>query len=187
MRTSTQKLQEAVKQLKRPWSVPFVRAKASEPLRKTTADRPTFDLNAKGDPSFPTKRQVDAGTDWNEVLNRPEMDYATARYYYHLANDWPTCAVGNLCQALPRDPGGTPTDPKLRKLGMDFTTCWVEIYRELDPASEESVRKPWAESYWRGRTITMMAAIEQRSTELLHEQMYRRPSIVRGTPPLSRV
>lgn len=37
------------------------------------------------------------------------------------AEDWVTCACGNQCALIPRDPNhGSPLDEKLRELGVNF-------------------------------------------------------------------
>lgn len=38
----------------------------------------------------------------------------------HLAGNWPTCACGELCKALPRLHCGSPTDAVLIELGNNF-------------------------------------------------------------------
>lgn len=38
-----------------------------------------------------------------------------------LAGNWPTCACGQLCKALPREHGGYPVNYGLYQLGIDFS------------------------------------------------------------------
>lgn len=50
-----------------------------------------------------------------ESISEDSFDEANA-----LADNWVTCACGQLCKVLPRGSGNCPTDEKLYELGMDF-------------------------------------------------------------------
>lgn len=49
-----------------------------------------------------------------------------------LANGWPTCACGNLCDVLLRDHNGAPRDVKLRELGVVFVDLIESAYTQRD-------------------------------------------------------
>lgn len=61
--------------------------------------------------------------DWLLFLSKPvnevkQIDVERAR---KLAGDWPTCACGQLCKALPKSEGNNaPVDDELYHLGCDF-------------------------------------------------------------------
>ena len=61
--------------------------------------------------------------DWPQIIDDLEHD----RYddegkfeVYDAASNWPTCACGNQCAALPRDEEGCPVDKVMEKLGGQF-------------------------------------------------------------------
>lgn len=62
-----------------------------------------------------------------------------------LAEQWPTCACGELCEALPRDCSGAPVDYPLKVLGGNFYTeikegQWVEAlatFHEIESRTAE--------------------------------------------------
>jgi len=74
-----------------------------------------------------------------------------------LADNWVTCACGQLCAALPRDRGNCPEDEKLYELGMDFA---YKISEVLDTQS----------NIVKNEAVEILKAIEARTTLLL-EQM----------------
>lgn len=47
-----------------------------------------------------------------------------------LANQWPTCACGELCKSLPRGTLGEPRDEELYRLGMQFIYAIDDRYWE---------------------------------------------------------
>ena len=69
-----------------------------------------------------------------------------------LASDWITCAVGNLCAALPRHSvglnghvRGIPDDKKLSRLGCKFANqieweSWVKAQRTLAKIEKRSIK-----------------------------------------------
>lgn len=57
-------------------------------------------------------------TNWVEELNRADPEWGKL---YFRAKQWPTCACGNLCEALPRTIYGAPKDDALLDLGMQFS------------------------------------------------------------------
>ena len=70
-------------------------------------------------------------------------------YLSDRAGDWPTCACGQLCKALPRRQGGEPEDLQLFKAGCEFAYC-------ID------------DNNWR-KAIKVLNQIEKRTIELLKE------------------
>lgn len=83
---------------------------------------------------------------------------------------WPTCACGNMCDALPRFRTrfhkGEPVDDKLRELGCAFTDELIDAACELESLSTTSLI--FALRHIRNAVQTFHA-IEARSTELLME------------------
>ena len=71
-----------------------------------------------------------------------------------LADNWVTCACGQLCRNLPRGLGKKPKDKKLSDLGMQFSRILYEI--NLEPSNEA-----------RKEAIEILKAIETRTTTLL--------------------
>ena len=65
--------------------------------------------------------------DWNAFLNkktRTEEEWVEAAI---LADDWVTCACGNLCDSIPRlSFSGCPVDNTLRNFGSDFYD-WITL------------------------------------------------------------
>jgi hypothetical protein len=64
--------------------------------------------------------------DWNSFLDRAiagnldQGEWTDARARSAM---WPTCACGNQCESIPRQPGsGAPYDGRLRFLGAAFAT-----------------------------------------------------------------
>ena len=57
---------------------------------------------------------------WNEFLNKTEITEYEWNEAFELAEDWVTCATGNLCDCIPRNESGGPIDNKLRNLGRNF-------------------------------------------------------------------
>lgn len=60
--------------------------------------------------------------DWRHALSHPEE-------YQHddlvnRAHDWPTCAVGDQCESIPRNDSYEPLDAELSRLGRHF---YVEV------------------------------------------------------------
>ncbi|QMV49820.1 MAG: hypothetical protein [Cryophage ML09] len=66
------------------------------------------------------------------------------------ANEWVTCACGQLCKALPRDMQGKPEDLKLFSMGLDF--------------SHSIFAKHWYQA------LETLNKIESRTSQLLNEQ-----------------
>lgn len=60
--------------------------------------------------------------DWNAELQKKidgEEGIDNAKLW-KLARNWPTCACGRQCEAIPRNGTGMPIDPDLRHLGYKF-------------------------------------------------------------------
>ena len=66
--------------------------------------------------------------DWNHVLdNWDDYSYEEQRKFKISSKNWVTCACGNQCAKIPREPsgsalvyGGAPKDTLLLQLGQDF-------------------------------------------------------------------
>jgi hypothetical protein len=98
--------------------------------------------------------------DWAEFLNR-ESETITEDEWIHAqrrAQSWPTCACGNLCDAIPRWMGsedelggshGEPKDRNLSNLGYGFFSA---VFDHDIPSA-----------------CSIFAQIEARSTEILKE------------------
>lgn len=56
------------------------------------------------------------------VAGAPIKDYEHQKLVA-LAFEWPTCACGQLCKALPRTPSGAPVDGVLKNLGAFFAAA----------------------------------------------------------------
>lgn len=69
-------------------------------------------------------KEIPEGFDWLtelEALSKGKwISIDQADELTHMSSDWPTCACGQLCALLPRDPNGAPKDKKLEELGMQF-------------------------------------------------------------------
>lgn len=57
---------------------------------------------------------------WSERFAEAKARGRFTDYDARAAAHWPTCAVGNLCEAIPRNPVGGPIDDRLVDLGRDF-------------------------------------------------------------------
>lgn len=71
-----------------------------------------------------TTRQLPPNFNWIGVLKdliagAPLTDPDRIKIQ-NLAANWPTCACGQLCQVLPRNPDGKPKDHILEVLGRNF-------------------------------------------------------------------
>jgi hypothetical protein len=89
--------------------------------------------------------------DWNARLKTPKNQITEEMWKEWEADaaGWITCACGNLCDALPRDRDGEPTDQFLADFGYEFFFAIQE--KNLREARET------------------LSKIEARSTELLKE------------------
>lgn len=62
--------------------------------------------------------------DWYRVVHNPPPENSKAHYFItKKASSWITCACGNACKNLPRNPDGSPHDPILRMLGTHFAAA----------------------------------------------------------------
>lgn len=99
--------------------------------------------------------------DWHAFLARDPRTISSTEIFYaiDLAWKWPTCACGNQCSSIPRQPldtpmeGGAPVDDDLLDLGTQFPR---QLTSDIYGKSFEGSRN-------------IMAKIEQRSAEILHE------------------
>jgi hypothetical protein len=74
----------------------------------------------------------------------------------HLADNWVTCACGQLCQALPKEFGNQPADPELADLGMQFARKINDMIHDICNET-------------RDEAVLILNAIEARTTKLLQE------------------
>lgn len=91
-----------------------------------------------------------ANFDWNDFLERAingTISMGDQEYAECLANNWITCACGNLCKSIPRYKNGEPKDFILNILGSKFYTAIS--HKNYDEAKE------------------ILKRIEERSIELL--------------------
>lgn len=96
--------------------------------------------------------------DWFAFLNQ-DMKLVSEDHLEEanaLADNWVTCACGQLCEALPRGSGNCPEDEKLYELGMDFAHTMSEVlHGQSNIARDEAVE--------------ILKAIEARTTLLLQK------------------
>lgn len=89
--------------------------------------------------------------DWNAELQKKinGEEFTVNKWELRdMACEWPTCACGNQCAAIPRNEySGAPLDEKLRALGTEFY-CRI-------------VDSEWVSAK------AILAEIEQRSAEIL--------------------
>lgn len=93
-----------------------------------------------------------------ELISRDHLEEANA-----LADNWVTCACGQLCKALPRTAGNAPEDKELDDLGMQFAHAMSEV---LETQSNTV----------RDEAVEILKAIEARTTLLLQEMKSAAPS-----------
>jgi hypothetical protein len=88
--------------------------------------------------------------DWNKFLeNPPEKGSEEHLDACDLAEDWVTCACGNLCDIIPRSTLGRPLDDKLESLGIDFNNSvqdarydvGKETLAKIEKRSEEIIKE----------------------------------------------
>lgn len=90
--------------------------------------------------------------DWPAFIQRARNGEVTEVWWMNaqsIAGDWVTCACGNLCASIPREPDGTPIDNYLAKLGAQF---FIAVWH----------REP-------ERMAGLLERIEHRAAELLEE------------------
>ena len=94
------------------------------------------------------------GFDWIDTLQQLKTNPVITTSQYEIlirkAGNWPTCACGQLCKALPKEVFGEPEDQKLQTLGMKF-------YGQVE-------RQEWC------LALETFYKIECRSAELLKQQ-----------------
>lgn len=97
------------------------------------------------------KCDLPRGFDWLNVLTKLSEGQRITRDRYlqlcNMAGSWPTCACGQLCDALPRGEMGYPIDAKLRYWGSQF--------------ADHVDQKKWC------LALATFQKIEARTTELL--------------------
>lgn len=98
--------------------------------------------------------------DWFAFLEQPYHEIKRCHIVEAslMANNWVTCACGQLCKDLPRDLSGEPEDPLLKELGIEFMQCINRIEDEIEPLSNKD------------RAIELLTEIEKTTTKLLQEQ-----------------
>lgn len=96
---------------------------------------------------------------WNDFLSKESYTEEELQEANVLSGSWVTCACGNLCDAIPRCPDGSPWDEKLFELGMKFDN---DITMMLHTRNTQVV----FERYKR-YSIETLNSIEKRSGEIL--------------------
>jgi hypothetical protein len=102
---------------------------------------------------------------WNEVLTLP-LDRYDRKMLIEMssrAGDWVTCAVGNLCESLPRNEINCPRDFILQDQGREF----ARQIKYLGTCGTEETLK-WGLHHARA----ILEAIEKRAQELLDGTAY---------------
>lgn len=107
------------------------------------------------------KCDLPRGFNWLTVLTELSDGKEITNSRYHqlssMAGGWPTCACGQLCDALPRGQMGEPRDSKLRYWGAQF--------------ADQVDQKKWC------LALATFQKIEARTTELLIERGVISPSL----------
>ncbi len=88
---------------------------------------------------------------------------------YEISGTWELCAVGNLCDVIPRDFQNRPLDEQLKSLGYAFTNRFSTCVKALDDREYISQKN---KSYFIGRladALSIHMAIEKRAAELIQE------------------
>ena len=68
--------------------------------------------------------------DWPQIIRDLQADAYTeagTREVREAAGDWVTCACGNLCDAIPRNPDGEPENISLASMGVYFEHAIVDL------------------------------------------------------------
>lgn len=73
-------------------------------------------------PQTYAQSQGEAPFDWNQWLDEipPDSVPSDLGEKRSMAQDWVTCACGNVCALIPRRSDGRPTDEDLYDLGCEF-------------------------------------------------------------------
>jgi hypothetical protein len=106
---------------------------------------------------------------WLEYLSRPIEQYEgeDVEGAERRSASWVTCAVGNLCAAIPRrEFTQEPMDWALCTLGLKFHNIlseWRDYYMEVNPTAYPHQER------LRGEALDCLRQIEQRSIEVLTE------------------
>jgi len=101
--------------------------------------------------------------DWPQAIDDLEnrcYDAEQCEEIMDAAEDWVTCACGNLCKDIPRDEDGAPIDKKLWNLGCDFSVAICNL-------ASDGVRNKSIEA---ARARQILQDIETRAAELLNER-----------------
>lgn len=104
--------------------------------------------------------------DWNLALaNPPAFESLQHQHLIDLSSQWVTCACGNQCAILARDPSGRPQAHYLSSRGGDFYKYIVHGEWEL---AREALQR-----------------IEARATLLVEQELSRRTRELQQDPELS--
>lgn len=87
--------------------------------------------------------------DWYEVIAKALVKEPTELQHNRLitrASEWPTCACGQLCKALPRNKDKSPISDGLRFLGTSFydnihLRQWDVAKEIMDRIEEETIKQ----------------------------------------------
>lgn len=72
--------------------------------------------------------------DWNIFLNQNKISTEDWKTALKKASCWVTCAVGNQCSVIPRNPYGEPEDRDLLNMGLKFIDHIVD--KNVEAAKE---------------------------------------------------
>lgn len=100
-----------------------------------------------------------------ELQNTPLKDKKKWYVLFQKSTHWPTCAVGNQCDIIPRNLLGKPFDKELASLGGDFTIMVQRISKDV---KDPNVFPLFIEKE-RLAAIECFHKIEKRSKELIDE------------------
>ena len=95
---------------------------------------------------------------WNAFLSQKTYTKDELVGARNAANSWITCAVGNLCDIIPRREGGIPKDKMLSSLGIDFAYCIGRMLSNHNNNFFELHRK---------QALIVLMAIELRSVSII--------------------
>lgn len=111
---------------------------------------------------------------WDAFLNKPEFTDKELKDAYDLANQWVTCACGNLCADIPRSGTGCPEDDVLEEQGRAFNqaiSCMLEEYQDYALSvlegmpSDADLTRFESSRQWAKETLLI---IENRAAQILN-------------------
>jgi hypothetical protein len=102
--------------------------------------------------------------DWNAFLSKESYTLDSLEEAMQLSQHWVTCACGNQCAAIPRDPmSGVPLDNILKQKGIFFTDCLLRMLHAFEAKNPQSFDQ---NKFWAWKALT---EIEERAKVLLQD------------------